>query len=120
FQAEDGIRDRNVTGVQTCALPILIKYFTYYTFPAFFEILPGAFIFHCIAELFCGPCIGHFIDIVRELRLIKTGRMHNLAECIVYDDTLRTARLVRKRQDKQEDGREDEYNEDHCLFSHLT
>src|SRR5699024_11272933 len=25
FQAEDGIRDRNVTGVQTCALPILFK-----------------------------------------------------------------------------------------------
>src|SRR5699024_11900018 len=24
-QAEDGIRDRNVTGVQTCALPILKK-----------------------------------------------------------------------------------------------
>src|SRR5699024_11945983 len=25
FQAEDGIRDRNVTGVQTCALPIWKK-----------------------------------------------------------------------------------------------
>src|SRR5699024_8579373 len=25
FQAEDGIRDRNVTGVQTCALPILYQ-----------------------------------------------------------------------------------------------
>src|SRR6266513_4896519 len=25
FQAEDGIRDRNVTGVQTCALPIFAK-----------------------------------------------------------------------------------------------
>src|SRR5207248_7223441 len=25
FQAEDGIRDRTVTGVQTCALPILIE-----------------------------------------------------------------------------------------------
>src|SRR5699024_11654337 len=25
FQAEDGIRDRNVTGVQTCALPICYK-----------------------------------------------------------------------------------------------
>ena len=25
FQAEDGIRDRLVTGVQTCALPILEK-----------------------------------------------------------------------------------------------
>src|SRR5207249_5807778 len=27
FQAEDGIRDRNVTGVQTCALPILFSVF---------------------------------------------------------------------------------------------
>src|SRR5437868_13414203 len=27
FQAEDGIRDRNVTGVQTCALPIYRKVF---------------------------------------------------------------------------------------------
>src|SRR5699024_11228222 len=27
FQAEDGIRDRNVTGVQTCALPILSRLF---------------------------------------------------------------------------------------------
>src|SRR5699024_11240587 len=25
FQAEDGIRDRNVTGVQTCALPISLS-----------------------------------------------------------------------------------------------
>src|SRR5699024_11340904 len=25
FQAEDGIRDRNVTGVQTCALPIFTR-----------------------------------------------------------------------------------------------
>src|SRR5699024_11235457 len=29
FQAEDGIRDRNVTGVQTCALPILVPDSTY-------------------------------------------------------------------------------------------
>src|SRR5207249_7886420 len=28
FQAEDGIRDRNVTGVQTCALPISIAELT--------------------------------------------------------------------------------------------
>src|SRR5699024_12033956 len=27
LQAEDGIRDRNVTGVQTCALPILLLAF---------------------------------------------------------------------------------------------
>src|SRR5699024_11799102 len=28
FQAEDGIRDRNVTGVQTCALPIWFIFIT--------------------------------------------------------------------------------------------
>src|SRR5690606_40446307 len=28
FQAEDGIRDFHVTGVQTCALPILARYAT--------------------------------------------------------------------------------------------
>src|SRR5215208_3496516 len=28
FQAEDGIRDGHVTGVQTCALPICIRVFT--------------------------------------------------------------------------------------------
>src|SRR3712207_8345876 len=30
FQAEDGIRDIGVTGVQTCALPILVSYWTAY------------------------------------------------------------------------------------------
>src|SRR5437764_14870738 len=29
FQAEDGIRDTSVTGVQTCALPIYIVYFRF-------------------------------------------------------------------------------------------
>src|SRR5207249_11444408 len=33
FQAEDGIRDRNVTGVQTCALPI------------WFEIVPATIMY---------------------------------------------------------------------------
>jgi len=28
FQAEDGIRDRDVTGVQTCALPICDNWFS--------------------------------------------------------------------------------------------
>src|SRR5699024_530166 len=31
FQAEDGIRDRNVTGVQTCALPISLPVLEYVT-----------------------------------------------------------------------------------------
>src|SRR5260370_40229632 len=29
FQAEDGIRDSSVTGVQTCALPISLAYFNH-------------------------------------------------------------------------------------------
>src|SRR5207249_7398726 len=33
FQAEDGIRDRNVTGVQTCALPIWL-FSTHFGHPA--------------------------------------------------------------------------------------
>src|SRR5699024_11821666 len=33
FPAEDGIRDRNVTGVQTCALPILHRLAHNFLFP---------------------------------------------------------------------------------------
>src|SRR5207249_8781651 len=36
FQAEDGIRDRNVTGVQTCALPICSQ-------PPFFAAMVGLY-----------------------------------------------------------------------------
>src|SRR5699024_11416653 len=36
FQPEDGIRDRNVTGVQTCALPIPMS-----KTDAVFDIVPG-------------------------------------------------------------------------------
>src|SRR2546425_5419533 len=32
FQAEDGIRDKLVTGVQTCALPIYLGHPSYFTF----------------------------------------------------------------------------------------
>src|SRR5207249_6755686 len=32
FQAEDGIRDRNVTGVQTCALPISLSPLSFCSF----------------------------------------------------------------------------------------
>src|SRR3989441_9369245 len=51
FQAEDGIRDKLVTGVQTCALPIsqwtryltvLLCLFQSYGYALFAEQLPGA------------------------------------------------------------------------------
>src|SRR5699024_11856050 len=40
FQAEDGIRDRNVTGVQTCALPIFTDGMVYKG--TLFEGVPNA------------------------------------------------------------------------------
>src|SRR5438067_8159219 len=45
FQAEDGIRDRNVTGVQTCALPIYPaapeQLTTFFCCDKVADILPG-------------------------------------------------------------------------------
>src|SRR5437762_1555078 len=42
FQAEDGIRDTSVTGVQTCALPILLSFWT--TFLGFIVMLAAFFV----------------------------------------------------------------------------
>src|SRR5699024_12085670 len=38
FQAEDGIRDRNVTGVQTCALPISFNFVSAVSYPMMFGL----------------------------------------------------------------------------------
>src|SRR2546430_13339977 len=38
FQAEDGIRDLTVTGVQTCALPILVDFFSIILFLVFLAV----------------------------------------------------------------------------------
>src|SRR5690625_6804203 len=40
FQAEDGIRDGHVTGVQTCALPIFYLTFSEYPVYAVYELAP--------------------------------------------------------------------------------
>src|SRR5260370_31593041 len=41
FQAEDGIRDSSVTGVQTCALPIYSEIIFFETAPAFTDFKKG-------------------------------------------------------------------------------
>src|SRR3954447_27092100 len=41
FQAEYGIRDATVTGVQTCALPIFLPFFLPSFFPSFLPSLPS-------------------------------------------------------------------------------
>src|SRR5688572_31112300 len=69
FQAEDGIRDLTVTGVQTCALPILYVgtqsgvYGTAYdvgnsTSFAYSSAAPGQAYYFAVAAYFPGPVIG--------------------------------------------------------------
>src|SRR5256885_7078772 len=61
FQAEDGIRDYKVTGVQTCALPISI------TDAADDAVWPFA--------LYDGP-VPPYLDIIRATVSFKNGAFH--------------------------------------------
>ena len=56
FQAEDGIRDVAVTGVQTCALPILITVFCLIKL-AYKSLCTGKFIFDMIFSKYIMHCI---------------------------------------------------------------
>src|SRR5207249_8546315 len=74
FQAEDGIRDRNVTGVQTCALPILEKAFLFGGRPAAGGVIAGMLIragWTGVDDIFSGP--DNFFDALapRENGVVK-------------------------------------------------
>src|SRR5207249_9511222 len=56
FQAEDGIRDRNVTGVQTCALPI------------------------CRGDVHDVAAVGEDVERIRRLVLGQVGRRVDLRQ----------------------------------------
>src|SRR5256885_3921433 len=58
FQAEDGIRDYKVTGVQTCALPILLATAMLEIIPASFKLLEKDAPFLILA----GYLITHFFE----------------------------------------------------------
>ena len=58
FQAEDGIRDWSVTGVQTCALPIsLFSRYTCSIAVLFKAALECGVILRASLDLFLGVCI---------------------------------------------------------------
>src|SRR5256885_5248589 len=52
FQAEDGIRDYKVTGVQTCALPIYPDLPLYFVYTMEQTIAKNAFFFNLFGTLF--------------------------------------------------------------------
>src|SRR6266542_6640143 len=56
FQAEDGIRDATVTGVQTCALPIL-KYGFWNAQTYWYGQWSGRFFSTLLVTLFCRPSL---------------------------------------------------------------
>src|SRR5437762_11011374 len=58
FQAEDGIRDTSVTGVQTCALPILVSLFFFWDMPGRFR-LPVLPVFMAFAGYTVARMAGH-------------------------------------------------------------
>src|SRR5699024_12216416 len=79
FQAEDGIRDRNVTGVQTCALPILAEPESPATSCSFIPVeIPVIIV--CISSFDCKYCFIPFINIPRysERRLLKEKQIDTL------------------------------------------
>src|SRR2546430_8182142 len=63
FQAEDGIRDLTVTGVQTCALPILVRVCLPATHPSLlppdssFIRTPSGSVCSARGNLCPGPCL---------------------------------------------------------------
>src|SRR5207248_8412670 len=65
FQAEDGIRDRTVTGVQTCALPIC-----QILGRAGFEIMDPNIVGHAAAIMFPGPELAENA-VERHFRIVR-------------------------------------------------
>src|SRR5258707_4076397 len=85
FQAEDGIRDIGVTGVQTCALPI------YY--PTFYEGL----------ENLLGGFLAGVDDVLGLLETFIEGRVVEHAVVLLHD---RQHRLARCRSEERRVGKE--------------
>ena len=77
FQAEDGIRDRNVTGVQTCALPI---------YKTIISHRSGETEDTTIADLAVGLNLGQ----------IKTGSMSRTDRICKYNQLMRIEEAIEK------------------------
>src|SRR5699024_11240387 len=76
FQAEDGIRDRNVTGVQTCALPIYIFFVVYFC---------HIFCLHiCSVECSCVNSLKNSYPSQAQMGLTVLHSPHPLASIIVW------------------------------------
>src|SRR5437879_12111656 len=80
FQAEDGIRDTSVTGVQTCALPISRKK------------IP-----HLVSEQICRPAIARMLSGTRKAVSARTCGRSTAARGIVRSEERRVGKEWRYR-----------------------
>jgi len=86
FQAEDGIRDRDVTGVQTCALPISIAVTQIYFEDTFvFKTLEEAIKAYAELEIEKELITGWFYeedDFIREVNLYES--QEDASKVLIY------------------------------------
>src|SRR5699024_12088216 len=88
FQAEDGIRDRNVTGVQTCALPIFVHISLFIIVVFLWLIGKITCILHCIKIVefyFVMVCCAEFIRSVYSFSsfVLKNDPVFSCISCIM-------------------------------------
>src|SRR5699024_11846041 len=85
FQAEDGIRDRNVTGVQTCALPIFLRTLSSHNFYINMFHLSSLFFLNSPPTII--PAIPNNIapDTVRLFTLFPVcGNFSSISLCVLF------------------------------------
>src|SRR5215203_6830826 len=98
FQAEDGIRDIGVTGVQTCALPILAAASSLVLSPAFAEEAPPALAAY---ERETGGRIGVYAENLASGAKIAWRADERFVMCSTFKASL--AAFVLARVDRGED-----------------
>src|SRR5207248_6001973 len=83
FQAEDGIRDRTVTGVQTCALPICAAWSTIFGRKI---VLQAALVVFLVGSALCGAAPGMtWLIFFRALQGLGGGALMISTQAIIGD-----------------------------------